>query len=56
MFWSYIWTIFRLSINLYISYTNVWGIWVATQIYVLVHKEIQLHVSILHVDHLQVEY
>ena len=24
-------------------------------IYVLVHKEIQLHVSVLHVDHLQVE-
>jgi len=52
MFRSYMWTIFRLSI----SYTNVWGIWVATQIYVLVHKKIQLHVSVLHVDHLQVEY
>jgi hypothetical protein len=24
-------------------------------IYVLAHKEIQLHVSVLHVDHLQVE-
>jgi len=27
MFRSYMWTIFRLSI----SYTNVWGMWVATQ-------------------------